>query len=112
LRLKKLKLRNFLSYAKLDFDFANTADESPSIYIISGINKDSNSSDEEDNSNGSGKSTLVGESISFNLFGRNLRGSQKKIKLENAIKFGEGTMLNDAEYFIDNNTVLKIRREK
>lgn len=110
MRIKSLKLRNFLSYGKLDFSFHNDNNEDPAIYIITGINKDTSNS--EDNSNGSGKSTLVGESVSFNLFGKNLRGSSKKIKLEDAIKFGEGTMINEVQYFIDNGSILNIRREK
>lgn len=110
MRLKSIKLRNFLSYARQEFDFISDPQEKPSIFVISGINRDSSNSD--DNSNGSGKSTLVGESVSFNLFGKNLRGSSKKIKLENAIKFGEGTLVNEVEYFVDQTSVLNIRREK
>jgi len=111
MRLKKLKLQNFISYQKLDFDLTESYDEIPSIYIISGLNKDA--SESEDNSNGSGKSTLIGEAVSFNLFGRNLRGSFKKIKLENTIMFGAGKMINEIEYLIDqDNSILKIRREK
>lgn len=110
MRLKSISLRNFLSYGSTDFSFHNDPEERPSIYIISGINNDSSMSD--DNSNGSGKSTLVGEAITFNIFGKNLRGSSKKIKLENTIKFGESSMVNEAEYYIDQSAVLKIRREK
>ena len=110
MRIKSLKLRNFLSYGKLNFDFHSEADEAPAIFIINGINKDS--SNTEDNSNGSGKSTLVGESVSFNLFGKNLRGSSKKVKLVDTIKFGEGTMINEVQYFIDHDSILNIRREK
>jgi DNA repair exonuclease SbcCD ATPase subunit len=100
MRIKKIGLKNFISYGNLDFDFIKEANEPASIYIINGINKDA--SDSDDNSNGSGKSTLVGEAISFNLFGRNLRGSSKKMKLEDAMKFGEGNMINKVEYYINN----------
>lgn len=110
MRIKNLKLRNFLSYEKLDFSFHTDQSDPPAIFIISGINKDA--SNNTDNSNGSGKSTLVGESLSFNLFGKNLRGSSKKIKLENAIKFGEGSLINETEYFVNSDSILKIRREK
>ena len=110
MRLKKIKLQNFLSYERLDFSFHDKENEDPSIYIITGVNNDTEAS--VDNSNGSGKSTLVGEAISFNLFGKNLRGTSKKVKLENAIKFGESTLINDGEYFIDNGNILKIHREK
>lgn len=110
MRLKRIKLQNFLSYERLNFQFHDKNDSDPAIFIITGINNDTETA--SDNSNGSGKSTLVGESITFNLFGKNLRGSTKKIRLENAIKFGESALVNEAEYFIEGNAVLKIRREK
>ena len=110
MKIKSIKLKNFLSYDRLDFELCDNPNSVSNIYIISGINRDTSQSD--DNSNGSGKSTLIGESISFNLFGKNLRGSSKKIKLENAIKFGEGSMINEVEYFLDKENILKIRREK
>ena len=110
MKLKEVKLQNFLSYDSLDFSFHESDDEEPHIYIITGVNNDTETS--TDNSNGSGKSTLVGEAVMYNLFGKNLRGSSRKIKAENSIKFGESTLINEVEYFIDNGAVLKIRRKK
>ena len=109
MRLRKVKLQNFLSYGHLDFTFHQTSDDEPSIFVISGINNDVEAS--SDNSNGSGKSTLVGEAITFNLFGKNLRGSSRKVSLEDTVKFGENSMLNEAEYYIEDNVILDIRRE-
>jgi hypothetical protein len=80
--------------------------------LINGINYDN---DTNESSNGSGKSAFISESLMFNIYGRGLRGSKQKVKLNEMIRHGAKEMLNSVEYFIseDNaNQILKIKRTK
>jgi len=112
MRIKSIDIHNFLSFKSAKLELAKSYDDPPTIYIIDGINYDSES---EDASNGSGKSTLIGESIMYNLFGRGLRGSKQKVRLNDMIRNGTNKMANSVEYFIksdDGIGELKISRTK
>jgi len=112
MRIKSINIQNFLSFKNITLDLASSYEDKPTLYIIDGINYDAES---EDASNGSGKSTLIGESIMYNLFGRGLRGTKQKVKLNDMIRNGTSKMSNTVEYFINSNEetgVLKISRTK
>lgn len=112
MRIKSIDIHNFLSFKSAKLELAKSYDDPPTLYIIDGINYDTES---EDASNGSGKSTLIGESIMYNLFGRGLRGSKQKVKLNDMIRNGTSKMANSVEYFINSNDdagELKISRTK
>lgn len=112
MRIKSISIQNFLSFKNITLDLATSYEDKPTLYIIDGINYDAES---EDASNGSGKSTLIGESIMYNLFGRGLRGTKQKVKLNDMIRNGTSKMSNTVEYFINSNEetgTLKISRTK
>ena len=112
MRIKSINIQNFLSFKNITLDLASSYEDKPTLYIIDGINYDAES---EDASNGTGKSTLIGESIMYNLFGRGLRGTKQKVKLNDMIRNGTSKMSNTVEYFINSNEetgVLKISRTK
>lgn len=98
MRIKNIKLNNFLSFKEASIEFSKSIDEDPAIYIIDGLNLDSEG---EEASNGSGKSTLISESIMYNIYGRALRGSKQKLKLNDMVRHGCNKMFNEVEYFID-----------
>jgi len=111
-RLKKIQLKNFLSFYNSEIDLIKDYNEPPTTFLINGINYDN---DTNDSSNGSGKSAFISESLMFNIYGRGLRGSKQKVKLNEMIRHGAKEMLNSVEYFIseDNaNQILKIKRTK
>ena len=112
MRLKKIQLKNFLSFYNSEIDLIKDYNEPPTTFLINGINYDN---DTNDSSNGSGKSAFISESLMFNIYGRGLRGSKQKVKLNEMIRHGAKEMLNSVEYFIseDNaNQILKIKRTK
>lgn len=113
MRIKRISLQNFNSFKNTTIDFASHINDVPTLYLINGLNCDS---DSEDASNGSGKSTLVGESIFYSLYGRCLRGSKQKVKLNDMIKHGCSKMTCSVEYFIDSiendDSILRITRHK
>lgn len=112
MRLKKIQLKNFLSFYNSEIDLIKDYNEPPTTFLINGINYDN---DTNDSSNGSGKSAFISESLMFNIYGRGLRGSKQKVKLNEMIRHGAKEMLNSVEYFIseDNtNQILKIKRSK
>ena len=98
MRIKNIKLKNFLSFSDVNLDLVQDINDDPILYIIDGINYDN---DNEDASNGSGKSALIGESITYNIYGRGLRGSRQKVRLNDMIKYGCQNMFNEVEYLID-----------
>ena len=98
MRIKNIKLKNFLSFSDVNLDLVQDINDDPVLYIIDGINYDN---DNEDASNGSGKSALIGESITYNIYGRGLRGSRQKVRLNDMIKYGCQNMFNEVEYLID-----------
>jgi DNA repair exonuclease SbcCD ATPase subunit len=113
MRIKSIHINNFLSFEKADISLAKSYDEEPSIYIIDGINLDSNDSD--NSSNGAGKSVLIGESIMYNIYGRGLRAPKQRLKLNDMIRNGCEKMENLVEYFIqqdDGISELTISRSK
>jgi len=98
MRIKNIKLKNFLSFSDVNLDLVQDINDDPILYIIDGINYDN---DNEDASNGSGKSALIGESITYNIYGRGLRGSRQKVRLNDMIKYGSQNMFNEVEYLIN-----------
>ena len=86
MRIKSIELQNFLPFKHIKLDLLNSVEDSASIYFISGINYNSN---DDDSSNGSGKSSIIGESIMYNIYGKGLRGSKQKVKLNDMIKMGK-----------------------
>lgn len=115
MRLSKIELNNFMSFKSDTIELTNDINEKPTIYIIDGINYDSDV-ENESSSNGSGKSTLIGESVMYNIFGRGLRGNKQKVKLNEMIRNGSSKMSNIITYLIndeDNNqSNLIIERNK
>lgn len=114
MRLKSIQLKNFLSFKNVNIDIVKDFNEPPTIYTINGINYD-NESNDNDSSNGSGKSAFIGESIMFNIYGRGLRGSKQKVKLNEMIKHGANEMFNSIEYYISENDeeqIFNIKRTK
>jgi len=115
MRLSKIELNNFMSFKSDTIELTSDINEKPTIYIIDGINYDSDV-ENESSSNGSGKSTLIGESVMYNIFGRGLRGNKQKVKLNEMIRNGSSKMSNIITYLIndeDNNqSNLIIERNK
>ena len=115
MRLSKIELNNFMSFKSDTIELTSDINEKPTIYIIDGINYDSDV-ENESSSNGSGKSTLIGESVMYNIFGRGLRGNKQKVKLNEMIRNGSSKMSNIITYLIkdeDNNqSNLIIERSK
>lgn len=115
MRLSKIELNNFMSFKSDTIELTSDINEKPTIYIIDGINYDSDV-ENESSSNGSGKSTLIGESVMYNIFGRGLRGNKQKVKLNEMIRNGSSKMSNIITYLIkdeDNNqSNLTIERNK
>lgn len=112
MRIKSITIQNFISFKNAKIDFVDSASDEPRIYIIDGINFDA---ENDEASNGSGKSTLVSEAIMYNIFGKGLRGSKQKVKLNDMIRNGTSKMINAVEYFINNEgtpSVLTIDRTK
>lgn len=97
MRIKNIKLHNFLSYKDIDLQFLDSCNDEPTIYIIDGINLDAG----EDSKNGIGKSVLTSEAVMYNLYGKAIRGSKKQISLNNMVKYGADKMSNEIEYFIN-----------
>jgi len=113
LRIKNISIKNFLSFEEANITLTNSSDDLPSIYIINGLNYDNTEND--DASNGSGKSVIVGETIFYSLFGKSLRGSKQKVKLNDMIRFGTEAMFNKVEFLVNNeneDSVLTIKRHK
>lgn len=98
MRIKSIRLRNFLSFSSVDLDLVRSVSDDPVLYIISGVNYDS---DSEDASNGSGKSALIGESVTYNIYGKGLRGTKQKVRLNDMVKYGAQDMFNEVEYLIN-----------
>lgn len=98
MRIKSIKLRNFLSFSSVDLDLVRSVSDDPVLYIISGVNYDS---DSEDASNGSGKSALIGESVTYNIYGKGLRGTKQKVRLNDMVRYGSQDMFNEVEYLIN-----------
>lgn len=92
MKIKSIELNNFFSYENQKISF-NTDENN--LYIINGNNYDS---EDVEASNGSGKSVLIGESISYNLFGKSLRGSSRKMNQDKMVKFGSNNMSVNVEY--------------
>ena len=112
MRIKSIELQNFLPFKHIKLDLLKSAEDPASIYFISGINYNSN---DDDSSNGSGKSSIIGESIMYNIYGKGLRGSKQKVKLNDMIKMGTSKMVNKVEYFTskdDSNDIMQIIRSK
>lgn len=112
MRLKKIQLKNFLSFYNTNTDIIIDPKEPPYIFIINGINYDNDTSD---SSNGSGKSAFISESIMYNIYGKGLRGTKQKVKLSEMIRHGAKEMSNSIEYFINDGNidkVLNIKRTK
>lgn len=115
MRIKSISLQNFLSFKKTKLELLDNALDKPNIYIISGINYDNIDENTDESSNGSGKSAFIGESVMYSIFGKGLRGTKQKLKLNEMIMHGCTQMANDVEYFIkedDEDRVLKISRTK
>ena len=114
MRIHKIKGHNFLSFDDFDITINEHPNDPPVFYIIDGINYDT---DSENSSNGSGKSTIISESVFYNLFSRSLRGLRQKVKQDSMIKNGREQLVNQVEYFIDNESadttsILDIQRVK
>ncbi len=121
MRIKKIKNKNFCSFEDIELELLTSNDEKNIIYIIDGINKDISEDKPEETSNGSGKSSVIGESVTFSLFNRPLRGGKKKIKIDDLIKRDaeevEGkkkngiNLFNEVEYFVGDD-ILSITKTK
>lgn len=98
MRIKSIKLKNFLSFGNINLNLIQNINDDPTLYVIDGINYDN---DSEDASNGSGKSALIGESITYNIYGKGLRGTRTKVRLNDMIKYGCQNMFNEVEYLIE-----------
>lgn len=112
MRIHRIAGHNFFSFDDFNIVINETPDSPPVFYIIDGINYDT---DSENSSNGSGKSTLISESIFYNLFSRSLRGLKQKVKQDNVIKSGREQLVNEVEYFVNNDndvSILDIQRIK
>lgn len=122
MRLKKIKNKNFCSFEDAELELLQNSSDKNAIYLIHGINKDITDDSPEETSNGSGKSTIIGESVTFNLFNRPLRGDKKKSKIDQLIKRQDITntvkgkskgsvLFNEVEYFV-NDDILTITKTK
>jgi len=98
MRIKNIKVKNFLSFSDAELNLLQHIDDDPVLYLIDGINYDS---DSDDASNGSGKSAIIGEAITYNIYGKGLRGSKQKVRLNDMIKYGCNYMMNEVEYLIN-----------
>lgn len=107
MKLKKLHIKDFISFGDTELEF--DLDSKPTLYLIQGQNLDSL---DDSANNGCGKSSLIGESLCYNLFGRSLRGSNKKIKANEVVRIGSKSLYNCIEYLLDDNSSLKIERTK
>ena len=116
MRLKKIKNKNFCSFEDTELELLQNSSDKNAIYLIHGINKDITDDSPEETSNGSGKSTIIGESVTFNLFNRPLRGDKKKSKIDQLIKRQDITntvkgkskgsvLFNEVEYFVNDDKV-------
>jgi DNA repair exonuclease SbcCD ATPase subunit len=113
MRIKSIHINNFLSFRDTTIELASSYDDVPTIYIINGLNLDSE--DVDNSSNGAGKSVLIGESIMYNIYGRGLRAPKQRLKLNDMIRNGCDKMENLVEYFIqqdDGLSKLSISRSK
>lgn len=112
MRIKSIDISNFLSYRSNHLDLIHSYDDPPAIYVIDGLNLDS---DSDDASNGAGKSIILSESVFYNIYGRGLRGTKQRLKLNDMIRYGCEKMVNEVEYFINSDdgvSELKISRTK
>ena len=98
MRIKSINISNFLSYENANIEFNHDSADSPKIYVIDGMNLDSG----DDGSNGSGKSSLVSESVFYNIYGRGLRGSKQRLKLNDMVRHGADKMSNTVKYYVSN----------
>jgi len=113
LRIKNISIKNFLSFEEANVSLTNSSSDVESIYIINGLNYDNTEND--DASNGSGKSVIIGETIFYSLFGKSLRGSKQKVKLNDMIRFGTERMFSKVEFLVNNEeeeSILTIERRK
>lgn len=99
MRISEINIENFLSFKSAKLELTQDLNEKPSIYIIDGINYDSDN--ETEASNGSGKSTIIAESVMYNIYGRGLRGNKQKVKLNEMIRNGNTKMSNSIKYLIE-----------
>lgn len=107
MKLKSLHIKDFISFGDTTLEF-NT-DDKPTLYLIQGQNLDVL---DDSANNGCGKSSLIGESLCYNLFGRSLRGSNKKIKVNEIVRMGSKSLSNKIEYKLNDGSILKIERSK
>lgn len=107
MKLKKLHIKDFISFKDTQLEF--NIDDKPTLYLIQGQNLDSL---DDSANNGCGKSSLIGETLSYNLFGRSLRGTNKKIKANEIVRIGSKSLSNIVEYQLDEDNILKIERTK
>lgn len=107
MKLKKLHIKDFISFKDTELEF--NIDDKPTLYLIQGQNLDSL---DDSANNGCGKSSLIGETLSYNLFGRSLRGTNKKIKANEIVRIGSKSLSNIVEYQLDEDNILKIERTK
>ena len=68
MRIKSIRLQNFLSYADSELIVHQTPDELPTIYIIDGLNLDVEN--DGNAGNGTGKSAFFSESIFYNIYSK------------------------------------------
>ena len=97
MRIKSINISNFLSYENANIEFNHDSTDSPKIYVIDGMNLDSG----DDGSNGSGKSSLVSESVFYNIYGRGLRGSKQRLKLNDMVRHGRTHLVAVSSQQID-----------
>jgi DNA repair exonuclease SbcCD ATPase subunit len=94
MRIKKVKITNFYSAKKVEFDFDK---QKNGIVLIEGQNKDAKGS------NGAGKSILI-ESVVWGLFGKTIRKSTEEAMVNNRAK-----KEMSVEVYVDD---LRIKRSK
>ena len=111
MKIKSMKLRDFLSFEKVDLKLHNTHDEPPSIFLVVGKNYDQ-SEDSDESRNGAGKSSFLCENLSYNLFGKPLRGGKGKVKIDDLIRKGQDDMVNEISYFLEDGSELLISRSR
>ena len=90
MRLKKVKIRNFLSYRSISLEFS----PEENLILITGYDWDSGSG------NGVGKSALF-DSILFNITGQTVRGKRGQVVLDDLIRRGEKDLVTECTF--DNN---------
>jgi len=111
MKIKSMKLRNFLSFEKADITLHNSKDDPPSLFIVTGKNYDQ-LKDSDDSRNGAGKSSFLCENLVYNIYGKPLRGGKGKVKIDDLIKKGHNEMLNEIVYYVEDNSELKIERTR